>query len=252
LRRLSLIICAAAATSLGGCATDGYGGYYSVGANYGYSPYCDYYSPPWGYPQDYCNYGLWYDPIYYSGSWYSGPIYYRRFAGYNWYWLHGEWRRDQWNGPRPRIDWNDRRNHRWDGDRRRGGGPGSANSNNVGPRYGLNTIDRDRRGGGPEDGRRGGGGPPPNGGQGGPGGGPGGGGPGQGGPGQGGPGGGGGGFGGPRADSGGSGGGQQSSAPPPSPRVSSPGPRPSRPSLGGGGGNGGGDRPRGRGPRSRD
>ncbi len=81
-----------------------------------YDPYCDYYTPPWGYPLDYCRYQTWNQPVYYGGSWYSGPIYYRQIGGIPWYWLNGGWRRDQWRGSRPSyIDWG--RNHRWNGNR---------------------------------------------------------------------------------------------------------------------------------------
>src|SRR5258706_5591922 len=110
-----------------------YGGYYSSGPGYDpyYDPYagyadpydgggyadpyaCDYYDPPWGYPTDYCLYQTWNEPVYYSGLWYSSPIYYRNSLGANWFWLNGGWRRDEWRGSRPgRIDWG--RNMRWSG-----------------------------------------------------------------------------------------------------------------------------------------
>jgi hypothetical protein len=139
LKRLSLAIYVAVATLLAGCTTGGvsYGISYSggdyYGAGYGYGAGCDYYAPPWGYPNDYCSYSLWYDPIYFGGAWYSGPVYYRHYAGANWYWLHGGWRRDQWRGSRPRIDWNDRRNHRWQGDMRRGDGDRNWRGRDRGP-----------------------------------------------------------------------------------------------------------------------
>jgi hypothetical protein len=77
--------------------------------------YYDYYDPPWGYPPDYCNYQVWTDPVYYGGLWYGGPIYYRSYAGANWFWLNGGWRRDEWRGARPGyIDWG--RNRYWRGD----------------------------------------------------------------------------------------------------------------------------------------
>lgn len=139
MKRLSLAICVAVTTLLAGCTTGGvsYGISYSggdyYGAGYGYGAGCDYYAPPWGYPNDYCRYSLWYDPIYYGGAWYSGPIYHRHYAGYDWYWLHGGWRRDQWRGSRPRIDWNDRRNHRWQGDVRRGDGDRNWRGRDRGP-----------------------------------------------------------------------------------------------------------------------
>jgi len=69
-----------------------------------YNPSCDdYYAPPWGYPPDYCNYEIWYDPIYFGGAWYSGPIYYNVFGGENLYWLNGGWRRDEWRGARAAL-----------------------------------------------------------------------------------------------------------------------------------------------------
>jgi hypothetical protein len=81
-----------------------------------YDPYCDYYTPPWGFPLDYCRYQVWRQPVYFGGLWYSGPIYYRVVNNVNWFWINGSWCRDQWYGPRPSyIDWS--RNRRWDGPR---------------------------------------------------------------------------------------------------------------------------------------
>jgi hypothetical protein len=81
-----------------------------------YDPYCDYYTPPWGFPLDYCRYQLWTQPVYFGGTWYSGPIYYRVHSGVNWFWLNGRWCRDEWRGARPSyIDWS--RHKRWDGPR---------------------------------------------------------------------------------------------------------------------------------------
>ena len=116
-----------------GCTTAGYydSGYYYTGMNY--DPDCDYYTPPWGYPSDYCHYRVWNEPVYYAGVWFDGPIYYRTYAGANWFWLNGNWRRDEWRGPRPRIAFNDGRNQFWRGDihraqeeRQRRGGDRSA------------------------------------------------------------------------------------------------------------------------------
>ncbi len=111
------------------------GGSYDTGAYYGdeyaygdpaygneaYAGVCDYYDPPWGYPPDYCNYQLYYEPVYLGGSWYSGPFYYRNFSGVDWFWLNGGWRRNEWRGARPRIDWNRGGNRFWRGEMRRGG-----------------------------------------------------------------------------------------------------------------------------------
>lgn len=122
--RSTIVLAGLAAVSLfaAGCAsTSNYyeGGSYPVSASY--DPNCDYYSPPWGYPSDYCQYQLWNEPVFYSGTWYSGPIYYRTVGGANWFWLNGNWRRDEWRGARPRIDWNRGGNVFWRGDIRRGG-----------------------------------------------------------------------------------------------------------------------------------
>ncbi len=136
MKRLTTIACAAAAMLLSACVgPDGYGGgYYGASAGYGsagyggsyyggyasYNSHCDYYSPPWGYPPNYCSYQIWNQPVYYGGFWYGGPIYYRHYGGHNLYWLHGGWRRDAWHGRRPHIDWNRDGNNFWRGERRRG------------------------------------------------------------------------------------------------------------------------------------
>src|SRR5262245_55132877 len=68
--------------------TSAYNPYYDPSNDPYYDPYCDYYTPPWGYPPDYCRYGLWYDPVYVSGAWYWGPIYYSWFFGAPWFWIN--------------------------------------------------------------------------------------------------------------------------------------------------------------------
>lgn len=73
-------------------------------------------------PRDYHRYRTWHEPVYYGGSWYRGPIYYRTYGSRRMYWLDGGWRYDGWRGPRPRhIEWRDRgwrgRDH-WRHDRR--------------------------------------------------------------------------------------------------------------------------------------
>ena len=108
----------------------------------------DYYDPPWGYPPDYCDYNVWYQPVYVGGLWYSGPIYYRDFGGDRMFWLNGGWHRDEWRGERPaHIDWS--RNMRWAGgpERGRSFGGGDAfrgNRGNYGaiPRGGYGGIAR--------------------------------------------------------------------------------------------------------------
>ena len=72
--------------------------------------YYDYYdqAPPWGMPPDYCDYPVYFEPVYWGGSWYRGPIYSRWYGGQRLYWLNGGWRRDEWRGARPSIRWADR------------------------------------------------------------------------------------------------------------------------------------------------
>ena len=92
----------------------------SAGISFGYGPDfqpfsdpCDYYDyydepPPWGLPPDYCDYPVYFDPVYYGGSWYRGPIYYRWYGDQRLFWLNGNWRRDEWRGGRPDIRWEER------------------------------------------------------------------------------------------------------------------------------------------------
>ena len=146
MKPLTTLVCAAAVTLLAGCAGDGtyyggsyYGGY--GGGYYGANYYdCDYYSPPWGYPDNYCQYQVWNQPVFYGGIWYGGPIYYRTYSGANWYWLQGGWRRDNWRGARPRIDWNRGGNRQWRGEMRRG------RDGNRGPGRSANDIPPDNDG----------------------------------------------------------------------------------------------------------
>jgi hypothetical protein len=112
---------------------------FSFGYDGGYfADSCDYYdyydvAPPWGLPPDYCEYPVYYEPVYWGGSWYRGPIYYRWYGGERLYWLNGGWRRDSWRGPRPSIRWTDRGGwhggHAWGGrfDGNRGWGDGHRN-----------------------------------------------------------------------------------------------------------------------------
>ncbi|MGC9953528.1 MAG: hypothetical protein ABSD21_04530 [Rhizomicrobium sp.] len=72
--------------------------------------YYDYYDepPPWGLPPDYCDYPVYFEPVYYDDYWYRGPIYYRWYGGERLFWLNGGWRHDEWRGARPEIRWEDR------------------------------------------------------------------------------------------------------------------------------------------------
>ena len=96
---------------------------------------CDYYTPPWGYPSNFCDYDLWYEPVYYGGYWYSGPIYSQYAYGAHYFCLNGDWRTDEWRGTRPRdIDWGHGRNIRWSGEVHHGGPGGNRDVNNRGSR----------------------------------------------------------------------------------------------------------------------
>jgi hypothetical protein len=84
------------------------------GPNFVFGDPCDYYDyydqpPPWGLPPDYCEYPVYFEPVYVDGIWYRGPIYYRWNHGRRLFWLHGGWREDGWRGPRPSaIVWQER------------------------------------------------------------------------------------------------------------------------------------------------
>ena len=112
-----------------------------AGISFGYGPGfvpfsdpCDYYDyydepPPWGLPPDYCDYPVYFDPVYYGGSWYRGPIYYRWYGGERLFWLNGGWRRDGWRGGgRPDIRWQDRGGWGRSGNWNRGGYGGGRSS----------------------------------------------------------------------------------------------------------------------------
>lgn len=134
---------------------------FSFGYDGGYfADSCDYYdyydvAPPWGLPPDYCEYPVYYEPVYWGGSWYRGPIYYRWYGGERLYWLNGGWRRDGWRGARPSIRWTDHGGwhggHAWGGrfDGNRGWGDGHRNwsgGNNRGWGDGhRNWSDRNNR-----------------------------------------------------------------------------------------------------------
>jgi hypothetical protein len=75
---------------------------------------CDYYdyydqAPPWGLPDDYCDYPLYFEPVFFDGLWYRGPIFYRWTHGHRVFWLNGGWREDGRRGaPPPAIAWENR------------------------------------------------------------------------------------------------------------------------------------------------
>jgi len=73
----------------------GHGG---VSFSYNTGGYCDSY----GCPDGYWDMPIYDCPVFFGGEWYRGPVYYRRMHGRTYYWLHGDWRPDQWRGQRPR------------------------------------------------------------------------------------------------------------------------------------------------------
>lgn len=117
---LTATILTASAAVLCGCV-DAYGYNNGYAAGYGYGPY-DYgygygylpqggigfsydsggYCDAFGCPNDYWDLPIYYGPVYFGGSWYDGPVYYRDRHGRRQYWIHGGWHDDEWRGPRPR------------------------------------------------------------------------------------------------------------------------------------------------------
>ena len=70
----------------------------AVAYDYDSGGYCD----RWGCPDEYWDMPVYYGPVFYDGSWFQGPTYYRDYGGARWFWVHGGWRRDEWRGPRPK------------------------------------------------------------------------------------------------------------------------------------------------------
>jgi hypothetical protein len=108
--------------------------------------YYDYYDepPPWGLPPDYCDYPVYFEPVFFGGTWYRGPIYYRWYGGERLFWLNGGWQRDEWRGPMPRINWSYRGGFEHRGAWGRGGGydRGRVNDTDRGVVYDRGTYDR--------------------------------------------------------------------------------------------------------------
>jgi hypothetical protein len=76
----------------------GYGAYDDQTAyddQYG-AGYCDEY----GCPEDYYDLPVYYGDVFYGGSWLTGPLYYRDWAGSRQFWVHGGWRSAQHRGGR--------------------------------------------------------------------------------------------------------------------------------------------------------
>lgn len=101
--------------------------------------YYDYYDapPPWGLPPDYCAYPVYTEPVFWDGTWYRGPIYYRWDRGVRVFWLNGGWHRNGWRGgPAPAVQW--REDVRW----RRAGWHGGPDG--WWPRHGWHDDRRSR------------------------------------------------------------------------------------------------------------
>jgi hypothetical protein len=75
----------------------GYGSRGGIGFSYETGGYCD----SVGCPVDFWDYPIAYCPVYFDGDWHSGPFYYRYISGDYYYWIRGDWRRDEWEGDRP-------------------------------------------------------------------------------------------------------------------------------------------------------
>ena len=86
-------------------------GFMGPGVTFDPCDYYDYYNqpPPWGLPADYCAYPVYFEPVYYNGFWYRGPIYYRWYRGQRVFWLNGGWHANGWRGaPPPSVTWQNR------------------------------------------------------------------------------------------------------------------------------------------------
>lgn len=86
-------------------------GFAGPGYTFDSCDYYDYYAapPPWGLPADYCDYPVYFEPVFHDGLWYRGPIYYRWYRGQRLFWLNGGWHANGWRGgPRPGIAWQNR------------------------------------------------------------------------------------------------------------------------------------------------
>ena len=68
-----------------------------IGFSYQTGGYCD----RWGCPGEFWNYPVYYCPVFYDGFWFRGPVYYRIYYGQPFFWVHGGWHEDEWDGPRP-------------------------------------------------------------------------------------------------------------------------------------------------------
>jgi hypothetical protein len=68
-----------------------------IGFSFNSGGYCD----DIGCPGDFWDMPVYYGPVFWEGQWYDGPLYYRDGYGRRQFWIHGDWRFDEWRGPHP-------------------------------------------------------------------------------------------------------------------------------------------------------
>lgn len=75
----------------------GFGPRGGITFSYDSGGYCD----AFGCPDDFWDMPVYYGAVFWHGEWYDGPVYYREAFGRRQYWIHGDWRNDEWRGPYP-------------------------------------------------------------------------------------------------------------------------------------------------------
>ena len=75
----------------------GFGPRGGISFSYHSGGYCD----QFGCPDDFWQMPIYYGPVFWHGDWYDGPVYYREAFGHRQFWIHGDWRNDEWRGPHP-------------------------------------------------------------------------------------------------------------------------------------------------------
>jgi hypothetical protein len=97
----SVLLCAAlASVTFGSSAGARHHGGADFTLNYSTQTggYCDRY----GCPDHFWTYPIFYGPVFYHGVWYRGPVYTRDDGmGHHWFWVRGDWHRDEWRHSRP-------------------------------------------------------------------------------------------------------------------------------------------------------
>jgi hypothetical protein len=75
----------------------GFGPRGGISFSYDSGGYCD----QFGCPDAFWEMPVYYGPVFWHGDWYDGPVYYREAFGHRQFWIHGDWRNDEWRGPHP-------------------------------------------------------------------------------------------------------------------------------------------------------